>query len=266
MNDHGESASAQFVQYLNVVGFHATRLPDPWTGDYCRCQVEGDRGGSKNGWYRLVQTPAGLRGYYGTYKQQDDSNTWKCGGSTTLLPPRTAPSSQPTETLPAALQDVIDSAYRASKDHPYLRRKKVGVHGDVRQSKGALLLPMLNNAGKLVAIQRIFANGSKPFVIGSKPSGASFRLNEPSDKVFVGEGYATCASILESLLAVGDTVSHVVMAGSASNLPSVCLSIKLANINASIFVVADNDSTGLRYAYAAAEASYGQVISINDLE
>ena len=97
---------------------------------------------------------------------------------------------------------------------------------------GDLLIPMRNEAGELVNVQRIDASGSKRFIMGGHAHGCSFRIEGHSGRVALAEGYATGCTWAA---ATGDTV---VLAFSAGALPVV------AGYVQADLVAADNDASG----------------------
>lgn len=145
-------------------------------------------------------------------------------------------------------------AAEACEVHGYLTKKGVASHGlrvarrnhrarlwndeaghwqdVVAVRSGDLLVPMSDEAGQLVNVQRIDASGCKRFIMGGRAHGCHFRIEGHSGRVALAEGLATGATWAA---ATGDTV---VLAFSAGALPVV------ASYVPADLVAADNDASG----------------------
>lgn len=141
-----------------------------------------------------------------------------------------------------------------SEDHPYLTRKRIAVPGlrvariDCRAQlwggaergwrdvpavrAGDLLVPMHDEAGRLVNLQRIDAGGRKRFILGGRAHGCHFEIPGGSGRRVLVEGLATGATWHRGS---GDTV---IVAFSAGALPLV------ASYARADLVAADNDTSG----------------------
>lgn len=97
---------------------------------------------------------------------------------------------------------------------------------------GDLLIPMSNEAGQLVNVQRIDASGKKRFVMGGRAHGCHFRIEGHSGRVALAEGYATGSTWAA---ATGDTVVLAFSAGA--------LAVVAGYVQADL-VAADNDASG----------------------
>ena len=97
------------------------------------------------------------------------------------------------------------SARMCDANHPYLRRKGIPALEGIRQARdGALLIPVLDAAGNLQSLQRIYSDGTKRFLVGGKVSDGRFIIQgQPEKPIAICEGFATGASIH---LATGWTV------------------------------------------------------------
>lgn len=91
-------------------------------------------------------------------------------------------------------------------DHPYLAKKGVRSHGLRVDDRGNLLIPLYyhnTNTGNITLcnIQSISHDGKKLFIKDGLVGGAFFTLGDTarSDVIFIAEGYATGASIYESV-------------------------------------------------------------------
>lgn len=160
----------------------------------------------------------------------------------------------------AAAVAAWSASVPADDAHSYLVRKGVRSHGlrvasaDVRAElltadgwkalravrAGDLLVPVYDQAGTLMNLQRIDRDGRKLFLAGGAVQGGHFRIDGTSGRTVLAEGYATAATWAE---VTGDAV---VVAFSAGNLAPVASSC------GAHLVAADNDpsGTGVRAAQA----------------
>lgn len=243
-------------------------VPD---GKLHRIRASGDR--EHNSWYVLHSGPP-LAGAFGCWKRGVNETWCECE-------PRSM-----TETQWAAVrkkwqaadaeqkraererrkcaQDVARRLYdRASltcSEHPYLKSKNVGVHGDLRLTRdGKLLLPLRDAEGDLHSLQLIAADGTKRYLSGGRVSGCFYFASDRADgPLVICEGYATAASINEA------TGFAVVCALSAGNLLPVAKALREKWPDREIVLAADNDqwtenNPGLSKATEAAKASHGKL-------
>ena len=91
-------------------------------------------------------------------------------------------------------KSIWDNAQEASVDHPYLKIKQISPIG-LKQKEDQLLVPMRNQEGEVLNLQRINPGGSKRFLKNGQVKGLYHILGEPSGVVYIGEGYATMASV-----------------------------------------------------------------------
>lgn len=141
-------------------------------------------------------------------------------------------------------------------NHPYLRRKGIPVLEGIRQARdGTLLIPVLDAAGNLQSLQRIYPDGTKRFLVGGKVSDGRFIIpGHPEKPIAICEGFATGASIH---LASGWTV-HV--AFSANNMPVVAKSARDRFTDKAIIICGDNDETGRSKGEEAARLANAQLV------
>jgi len=120
--------------------------------------------------------------------------------------------------------------------HPYLERKGAKVFGDVREYRGALVLPLRDTSGELQSLQFIVADGEKRFLSGGKVAGCFFAVSDRADgTLLVCEGYATGASIFEA------TGFAVLCAMNCGNLLAVSKVLRNKFPQREIVVAADDD-------------------------
>jgi phage/plasmid primase-like uncharacterized protein len=162
------------------------------------------------------------------------------------------------EQAAVTVQAIWDNCQEADPRHPYLVRKGVKPHGIRMDSKGTLLLPLLNAEGTLATVQYITIDGEKKYHPGGQAGGSGWWLGnlDGAQKVYIAEGFATAATIFE------ETGRPVVIAYSAGNLMAMGKMVREMLPKAAITFVADNDNpnpktgenTGIVKAQKAAEA------------
>lgn len=150
-----------------------------------------------------------------------------------------------------------NEANDAPDTHPYLERKGVRSYG-LRLWGNQLLVPLHDEAGKLVSLQSIDPDGEKRFLAGGKTRGGAFFIPARDGKtaaVLIAEGYATAAS---ACMASGYAAF---VAFNAGNLLSVAMRARRLFPESRLIVVADDDwqteektgkNTGLKAAEEAA--------------
>lgn len=166
----------------------------------------------------------------------------------------------------AKAQRIWEEALPAVPDHPYLIKKRIGPH-ELRQTKdGKLVAPLYTSDGTLSTLEFIAEDGDKKFLFGGVHKGCFTILGDfvSGEPVYIVEGYATGASVFEA------TGHAVLIAYNAGNIEPVARQIRMAQPDAHIVIVADNDPErpdnpaashiGERKAKAAAEAIGAEVI------
>ena len=148
----------------------------------------------------------------------------------------------------------------ASPEHPYLRRKGVGVHGvrllprwerriygedrafETIKVENVLIVPMKDETGRLWSVQAIFPevcpalDRDKDFLPRGRKRGLFHFMGKRTETVCLAEGYATAASIHEA------TGYRAVVCFDAGNLPIVAVTIRGMLPEARIVVCGDNDA------------------------
>lgn len=130
-------------------------------------------------------------------------------------------------------------------ESPYLERKGFGSHlsavnrtlireGDENFPAGSLVIPLTHEAGELLNVQLIRADGTKRYLHGGQKAGAFHRI-EGGELVAVVEGYATGLSVH---LAIGATVYCAMDCG---NLAAVAQIARRQHPEARILLCGDND-------------------------
>jgi len=138
--------------------------------------------------------------------------------------------------------------------HAYLEHKGVNNFGNLREFRGALVLPLRDIQGELHSLQFIGIDGSKKFLTGGRIAGCFFTISDKFDgAIVISEGYATGASIHEA------TGLATLSAMNCGNLLAVVKALRERFPSREIIVAADNDvwtdgNPGLTKASEAAKA------------
>ena len=262
---------ASMLQAMQATGLAPAKaldlVPD---GKLRRYRVEGDKGGSTNGWYVLHSHPI-LAGAFGSWKT-GESHNWH---EVRAKPPTQAERDALRKHLQAAhAARVVEQArvhaeaqakaarlWRqarpATNAHPYLQRKRIGAIG-IRQLRDMLLIPARDANGALHTLQFIGPDGSKRFLSGGRIAGCYYSMGRPVDCLLLCEGYATAATVFQ---ATGVATAAVFNCG---NLMAVARALRSKFPRLRIVVCADNDAAtpgnpGLTKATEAARAVGGFV-------
>lgn len=251
------------------LGRPAAIIPD---GVIHRYHVDGDKPGTKNGWYVLYldRVPAGA---FGGWKL-GHTNTW-CAKDRDQMTPmerhrlrsmvEQAKRQRDTELMEryrSAAEEaaqILEGSAPADPAHPYLVAKGIRPHG-IRQQDVGLIVPV-SVAGKLSSVQTIYPDGTKRFLKGGRMSGGAFLINDAVTRpeILIAEGFATSATLHEEIGAA------VWCAFNANNLRPVAERIRKAHPWAEIIICGDNDqwtdgNPGRAKAREAALAIGGKVL------
>jgi hypothetical protein len=162
-------------------------------------------------------------------------------------------------------EDEVSTYADASADHPYLVRKRIEPHGIKIDRAGRLVVPVSDSSGEILSYQTIDADGNKRFLKGGKIEGGFYELRGNRKVIFIGEGFATCASIHQ---ATGFTT---LVAFDCGNLAKVAKSAKEMFLGSRIVICADNDqftegNAGVTKGRAAAQLVFGEIVYPNFAE
>ncbi|WP_375803805.1 toprim domain-containing protein [Azonexus sp.] len=241
-------------------------------GSLHRYQVDGDKSGSRNGWYvlHLDEKPFGA---FGSWKT-GQSLTWTAGKPESMTAAERLALTQrmaATRREQAAEQARVhaDAASRAAhlwerakpadNAYPYLARKQVAAFG-VRDLRGQLVVPMRDADGRLWSLQFIAADGRKTFLTGGRKRSCYHAIGRPAAALCICEGYATGATIYQ-------TTGHATaVAFDAGNLLPVAEALRAKFPQLALVIAGDNDTEtpgnpGLTAATAAARA-VGAVVAL----
>ena len=240
-------------------------------GQLHRFHVEGDKRGSRNGWYAL-HLDGRAAGVFGSWKTGLRS-TWAADGKRMSEAEREAfaklieaarlkaQAERRAEHEARAIEARSEwaAAEPANPAHPYLIRKAVKPH-NLRQRGGLLIVPLLDAFGLLWNVQRIQADGGKRFKPG-RAGGLCSPIGDLTNPatILICEGWATGATLHE------EAGHPVLCAMNAGNLLAVATAARSAWAGADLVICADNDrftegNPGVTYATAAAKATGAKLI------
>lgn len=171
---------------------------------------------------------------------------------------------QAAATLAAS---IWNHALPADDGHLYLQRKEVPAIGLRRTKDGRLIIPVLNQSGRIQSLQFILpeqtAEGTDKFFLkGGRTAGGFFSLSAGNGKkdgpLLIAEGYATATSLH---LATGYAC---LVAFNAGNLKAVAVMARERYAKREIILCADNDTEtqgnpGKKMASLAAQAVGGKL-------
>ena len=272
-------AQAEFADALHRAGLRPKGAPI-MDGRKHRVPVEGDKRGRLSGTYigHLDGYPAG---YIHNFKSGDEIK-WKASRAYRGMTPEERAREQVRvdaeranreserqhrESVTAHRAVAIWNRARPAKAHPYLTAKGIAPHGLRQDSRGNLLVPMRDVAGKLWGVQSISPDGAKLFLKGGRKQGTQTLLGtlQPETPLVIAEGYATAATMREV------TGLPTVAAFDSGNLMDVARAYRERDPGRPIIIAGDNDhhlprreaplpNVGREKAEAAAAAIGGVVV------
>lgn len=239
-----------------------------------RVATSSSKRGALDGWYVLYTSGKFPVGVCGDWKTPDISYQWQAETGRTLTFQERADHAKWVDEVKAKqkaareanqekaaerAEEEIGIYADASPEHPYLQRKRVQPHGIKVDRAGRLVVPVLSADGEIISHQTIDSDGTKRFLKGGRVEGGFFEIRGTRQVVFVGEGFATCASVHEA------TGCTVLVAFDCGNMPKVAKAAKELYLGAKIVMAADNDqftdgNPGVRAANEAASAVHGMVV------
>lgn len=217
-------------------------------GDLHRFHVEGDKPGSRNGWYclHLDGRAAGIFGSWKAGFSQDwsaggrrlsDSEREACGELMRAAKAKAQAERRAEHEGGARVAAVIwERAGAASSVHPYLVAKGVQPH-NLRQSGVELLVPLFDIHGLLWNVQSIRPDGTKLFRKGARAGGLYSPIGDLMNpaRLLICEGWATGATLHE------ESALPVLCAMNAGNLLPVAKAARAAWPDADLVICADDD-------------------------
>ncbi|AVO48484.1 hypothetical protein C6568_03815 [Melaminivora suipulveris] len=268
-----EAATQALLRAIVARGLEPAKLLDLIAdGRLHRYRIQGDKAGSKNGWYVLHEHPVPA-GAFGSWKT-GETHTWR---QEWVKPPTPREREQLRRQLQAAQaardaeREAVQAQARekatrlwerakpATNGHPYLERKRVPAIG-LRLLRDMLLVAARDAAGTLHTLQFIGPDGAKRFLTGGRMAGCYFAMGRPDGALLLCEGYATGATLHQA------TGHAVAVAFNCGNLPTVARALRAKFPALRIAVCADDDARtpgnpGLTRAQEAARAVGGVVIA-----
>jgi putative DNA primase/helicase len=230
-------------------------------GRLVRCKVEGDR--ERRGWYSLheLTTSSGetiIVGSFGVWRGADNGarkvelrKTEISAEQRDAIKRRIAEDRRRADAVRAG--EARRAAEHAAKawakcvdggESEYLARKCVGAHGVRFSPSGALVVPMLDTAGKIHGLQvirshKLAKQEGKPekqyWPQGAATKGHFHLIGSPQWILLLCEGYATGATLHEA------TGYPVAIAFDAVNLVPVAAVLRKRYRNVQILICADDD-------------------------
>lgn len=232
-----------------------------------RYYIEGDKPGTKNGWYilHLDGVPAGA---YGSWKH-GVCGTWRCGGGKlsgidrALIERAKEDERKERERKHAEARERACKLWneaRPARSHDYLEAKGIKPYC-ARTLSGLLVLPVQDFDGTLHSLQFISRDGTKKLLSGAKKKGHFIPVRwAGADRLLICEGFATGASLAEI-----EPGSDVLAAIDAGNLLHVACEARRRFPGREIVICADNDPVGIEKAHAAAAAARA-LVAIPEVE
>ena len=180
-----------------------------------RFHVEGDKPGTRNGWY-VMFFGRSMAGQFGSWKTQQSypwseklRREWTDAEQVRLRQEMKEAKAeykreqqQRADKAAKNCAVIWESAALAPLDHPYLLKKDVGAYG-LAQARDALLVPVVSTDLEIISLQYIYPDGFKHFLSGGVIRGGFHWIGELQNRVYIAEGYATGATVHES---TGDAV------------------------------------------------------------
>lgn len=244
-----------------------------------RVHIEGDRKGSRNGWY-VLHPDAPQAGAFGSWRTGINGR-WRVGISEKLSEEERERltkmrEQQQREMAELQRQRHETAAQRARRmwgkalveydqeDHQYLADKKIGC-GSARLLGDWLLVPLYSAERKLIGLQIIKPDGTKRFLTGTAKRGAYCPIGEVKSGLIICEGYATGMTLHQ---ASGQAVA---VAFDCGNLLPVAQELRAKlGPDVKIILAADNDrrtdgNPGITAATEVAEKVANCRVAVPDL-
>jgi|GEM_PF-2161077 len=254
-----ENPRTAFMDEMSSYGFEervGKKLPPvPEIGRVVRIAAPDDKKGRQSGWYWFGEfsddfKPGALIGVgvFGSWKGNPERVVWTSKRKDSMSPAEQARLDEQMKAAKIARDMAIEATRKeaatlaqniwndspdAPADHPYFQAKGIQPHG-TRLSGERIVVPVMEK-DEIVSLQFVGANGEKKFLTGGKTGGCHFTIGEPSETVYVAEGFATAATIHE---ATGDLCY---VAYNAGNLMEVVGAAKDRNPESQIVIAGDDD-------------------------
>lgn len=206
--------------------------PDGSIKRFSKDQSSGSN--DKDEWYVGHELNGQLVITFGTWKNGSQHFTYRSWNDKQLTPEQLQEFKQQYEHHVEEVKRIEAEAHSAAAEraqsiwhestpcetHPYLEKKGVKSWAG-RIYQGVFVLPIYDAENdKLISLQFISDDGTKRFLKGGRTANGYYRLGNESKDPFIGEGFATCASVTES------TGKGSIVAFSSSNCVRVGLHLK----------------------------------------
>jgi phage/plasmid primase-like uncharacterized protein len=134
-------------------------------------------------------------------------------------------------------KELFERLPGATGDHPYLRRKGVKAHGDIKvDERGNLVIPLRDEHGDVWSVQTISPDGEKRYMSGGRKRGCMFSIAKAEmGPLIIAEGYATGATLHEA------TGYSVTCAMDSHGLEAAAVAARTAYPDRRIVIAADCD-------------------------
>lgn len=236
-----------------------TDAPIVADGTLHRIHVEGDRQGTKNGWYVLHdgKHPGGAfgcnkRGISGKWRKQSSipSTGSNLADRALIEEQRKARVLEQERGYTLAAEgagQILHAATLDPTEHAYIARKGIRTFGVKQNRDGVLVIPVYDaRTGKLQSLQFIDGDGTKRFLPGGRMAYGCFPLRHTPKSfkravpmcIGVAEGFATAATLASVL---GPSVA-MFSAFSAGNLVNVAMALHDQYLDSEITIYGDNDA------------------------
>lgn len=247
-------------------------------GKLHRFHAQGDKPGTKDGFYVLYCTNGVYSGMFGSWRINGGEQINWCSKRKEDFSPEEHKTFIENinrskmlfdEERKQRLNDAKESAKHiwneskfANDNHPYLIKKRIKAVGLRCDADNKLIAPLYGIDKQLHSLQFISIDGEKRFLPGGAVTGNYFpigKIKSPKDRLYIGEGVATCLTIHQL------SGCAVACAFNCGNLLSVAQTMRTKFPEAQIFLVADNDlytpnNPGLTKARGAANAVNAKLI------
>lgn len=268
---------AEFLSFCAERGITIPVSAPAFDGKVHRFHNDGDKKGSKNGYYIGFESIFANQVYcyatVGSWKT-GEQHTYKSGNENKLSPQQQQAFRQQRDAARQAYQHERESVqtsaafqchgiWQAAKlkgiQHPYLTLKAVGAYG-IGLVRDRLLIPVRALNGQLTSLQFIFPDGRKVFKSGGRVKGCCHRFGVPIDNtIYIAEGYATGATIHQI------TGHAVAIAFNARNIIEVAKNLRSKYPDYDLVIAADNDrfttgNPGVTCARQAADITGAEIL------
>ena len=217
-------------------------------GQLHRINVEGDRGGKKNGWYIfhneiipvcIFGTWKGDQKHVWSARHESEMNKNERNKLKAMLREASRNALREREKQYKAVAFECGEIYNRASDltrHKYLDSKLIKSHPILKLGeKGEMIIPVLDETGAIYSLQYIYPNGRKMFHQGGKTQGCFCPISGAGEAIFICEGYATGATIHEA------TGCTVYVAFNCNNLIKVAKFVSMKHQKNMIIIAGDDD-------------------------